>query len=282
MKLISRACSGVGLAALLFLAGVPARAAGVALPEARFRAQLLDHDTRYLFEPGSIGVDEDVLSGSGRPLGHVSGSAATSDGLLPTAAIQLELSGNGTAARSEIAHAALTYYWRVEQIAGPPRSTARVRISAAGSVSSALVGDADASPLYAMAIIDFIGSQSTFVAGVNPGHPFTGNAFDSTFTKFVGKESIFSTSLVAYGLAAVGWEDGAGTARLDAFVDPLIEIDPEWSFARDFRVVFSSGIGIAPIPEPASVLLLVAGLVTLCARMRHRGSMLAAVLRHRA
>jgi hypothetical protein len=105
------------------------------------------------------------------------------------------------------------------------------------------------------------------VAGVDPGHPYTADSFDSTFTKVVAKDSIFSTSLVASGLAAVGWDGGSGNARLDAFVDPLIEIDPEWSGAADFRLIFSNGIGIAPIPEPASVLLLVAGLLTVFARM---------------
>jgi len=270
MKLILRACTWIGLVGFILFEDLLAHAAGVALPDARFRAELLDPDTRYLFEQGSLHVDEDVVSGAGRYLGRVSGSASTTAGLLPSAAIQLELSGSGIAANSETAHAGLTYYWRVEQVAGAPRSAARVRIHVAGSVSSALVGDAGASPLYALASIDFIGSQSTFVAGVNPGHPYNGDSFDSTFTKLVAKDSIFSTSLVAYGLAGVGWEGGSGSARLDAFVDPLIEIDPEWSPAADFRVVFSSGIGVVPIPEPASALLLVAGLLALFARMQRR------------
>lgn len=247
------------------VAGLPLPAgAAIVIPDAVYRAELnYPPPPKRYFEAGGISVDEQWLSGGGVNLGHVTASAATGGGLLPMAAITVDLSGTGNGAIAAEGHAALTYYWAVEQISGTPRNTARVRIHTEGAVSSAVVGDADASPLYAEAIIDFIGSQSVFIAGVKRGTSFLGNSFDATFTKQVAKDTVFSTSLIAYGLANAGWDGGAGTARLDAFVDPLIEIDPEWSSASDFRMLFSSGVGVAPIPEPATYLLWACGLVAL-------------------
>lgn len=256
---------GAWLALLL----LPMAAVGqvVVLPDAFYRADLTyPAPAQHLVGPGGLGVDAPLRSGAGVDLGHLTASAATGAGLLPTAGISIDLTGNGYAAVAGEAYAGLNYNWRVEQIGGVERSTARVKIHVLGSVSSATEADADISPLYAQASIDFIGSQSIFVAGLNPGRPYVGDAFDVTFTKVVGKDSIFSASLVAYGLAGASWHGGDGRARGDAFVDPLIEIDPDWAYAGDFRVVFSSGIGPPPIPEPATGILLALGLAGMAAR----------------
>jgi hypothetical protein len=182
--------------------------------------------------------------------------------LTPTAAISVDLSGTGHGANSADAVASLIYYWKVEQIAGPPRSMAPVRIHVEGEVSSALAGDAAAN-VFAEVVINFIGSHASFVAGAKPGDPFTGNSFNRTFTREVSTRSEFWTTLFARGTATVSHDDAPGTARLDAFADPLIEIDPAWEHASDFRVLFSSGIGVAAVPEPAAYLLWAAGLAVL-------------------
>ena len=54
--------------------------------------------------------------------------------------------------------------------------------------------------------------------------------------------------------------------------DPLIEIDPAWAFAGDFRVVFSNGIGAAPIPEPTAYVVWSTGLLLLLAARAASGA----------
>jgi hypothetical protein len=229
------------LAALCMWGIASVQAAVVMLPEARYQADLnFPLPAEHLPAVGSISIDRRLVTGTGVDRGHVRATAGTTDGLTPTAAISVELSGTGHGANSADAVASLIYYWKVEQVAGPPRSTAQVRIHVEGEVSSALAGDAEAS-VYAEAVIFFIGSHASFVAGMKPGVPFTGNSFDRTFTRQVSTQSEFWTTLFARGTARVSADDAPGTARMDAFADPLIEIDPAWEHASDFRVVFSSG-----------------------------------------
>jgi hypothetical protein len=54
------------------------------------------------------------------------------------------------------------------------------------------------------------------------------------------------------------------------FIDPVIEVDPAFALADQYEVVYSSGI--SQIPEPSSVMLFDAGLVSLvaCGRGRRR------------
>jgi hypothetical protein len=252
-------CAVCSIVILALPGGVAA--AMVEIPEAVYRSTLnYPPPARYLFGPGGISVDEEWLTGSGASRGHITASAGTAGGLAPFAAVSIHLTGTGVAANGADAYAGVTYYWLVEQIAGAPRSSARVLIHVEGSVSEALGGDASASE-YALVNINFVGSNAIFVAGEGgpPGIPSLGESFDRTFTRLVPTNTVFSTSLVASGIANAGWHGDAGSGRLDAFADPLIQIDPDWAFADDFRVVFSSGVGV--IPEPAAVILWMAGLL---------------------
>lgn len=266
----------VGITAVLacLASSVDSALAGPILPDAFYRQEFrYPRPGRYHFEEGSISMAEEVIGIGGADIGRISGSAASTGGLLPMAAIDIAVSGTGFSAIDGEAIAALSYSWAVEQIAGTPRQTARVRIHTRGGVSAVANGDAAYAPYYAMASI-WYGSWHTFVAGVNPGVPSYGDSFDQTYTPFVGVNQVFTTNLTAYALVAASWHGGAGTARADAWVDPVIEIDPGWLYADNFRVVFSRGIGVAPevapavVPEPAVSLLVGSGLAAIGLKTR--------------
>jgi hypothetical protein len=58
----------------------------------------------------------------------------------------------------------------------------------------------------------------------------------------------------------------AGAAQ--AFADPFIRIDPAFANAGLYGVVVPDGVGNAPLPEPAVLLLSLVGLVVVCTRVR--------------
>ena len=62
----------------------------------------------------------------------------------------------------------------------------------------------------------------------------------------------------------------AGPAQ--AFADPFIHIDPAFPNAGLYGILVSDGVGNAPVPEPAELLFVVAGLASVGSRRRSRTS----------
>jgi hypothetical protein len=191
--------------------------------------------------------------------GSLNGSASTSGSVLPMASFDLSLEGQGIGINGG-AYAALTYYWGVEQIAGAPYgSLIPVKISTAGSVSGSTSGDATIGYLYAKVILGWGGSFEADLTNQTGAE-----SFNKEFTKNVYKDTQYSFGLIVRG---EGWAEDGGSVNIGGYVDPIIVIDPDWSRAGDFKLVFSAGISGQPssaaVPEPATVLLLGSGLAAI-------------------
>ena len=73
---------------------------------------------------------------------------------------------------------------------------------------------------------------------------------------------------------------GASSDIQSGYIDPVITIDPSFSLASEFQLVFSPGVGNSPssVPEPATIALFAIGLAGLAAFRRTCGTR--TVVRH--
>lgn len=135
--------------------------------------------------------------------------------------------------------------------------TVPIDFSAAGFVSvdasAALVG----SQTYAM--IDFPGGQWR-ASNCDALGCYNGTfAFDETADLMLLTSNPFTVTMNVLSHGQGGGLDFSYDAY--AFLDPLIAIDPDFEFRDQYQIIYSAGIN--PVPLPASVLLMLSGLVIL-------------------
>jgi hypothetical protein len=225
------ACSLVLLGIVVGLAPILAEA--VPVPAASFHEEVTAYPIeRFGYHPGTLTIQESI---AGR--GSVEGFAKTTGGMLPTASMDFHLTGHDPSGINGRAIAMTHYYWAIEQVGGAPYyANVPVIVTTSGSVSYDAVGDVDIGYLYAEAGFNWLSSYGAFKADLtNAVGPSGSESFDQSFRKFVGIGNVYSVGLTAWGHAEA---DDGESIHFSAYVDPLIVIDPNFSRAGDFRVVF--------------------------------------------
>lgn len=221
----------------------PIIAQAVPVPAAGFYEEVTAYPIeKFGYNPGTLTIQESI---AGR--GSAEGYAKTTGGLLPTASMDFHLTGHDPYGINGRAIAKTGYYWSIEQVGGAPYyATVPVMVTTSGSVSYDAVGDVKIGYLYAEAGFNWLSSYGAFKADLtNAVGPSGTENFDQSFKKFVGIGNVYSVGLTAWGHAEA---DDGESIHFSAYVDPLIVIDPSFSRASDFRVVFSEGIGAVPLP----------------------------------
>lgn len=199
----------------------------------------------------------------------VTGSASvrTLGGALPLAEgrISYTATANPTTSLFGSFEARIYYEWTVERVGGDPfAGTVPIVVRTRGAIERVSNTYGKVQHLWARAkiVLPDTGRASdshvapgctSFVCG--PEHA----SFDDTFRGAATPGASYSVTLDAKGQGYLG-ADG-GSFSIGAWVDPRIEIAPDFDRRDDFRLVFSEGV--TPVPEPASAALLAAGLAVL-------------------
>lgn len=155
----------------------------------------------------------------------------------------------------------LTYNLEVVQEAPAPVDTvpllgiSRGEVSAAGPAKDAGASATATLDIPALDIFDSVSAQPTQMVPVT---------FNNCASAPVGQD--IQAQLQARGFAFLGVPGGAG---FQAGLDPTIQIDPSFAYARDFTLVFSPNLtSSSGVPEPSPIALFAAGLLGLMAAGR--------------
>ena len=152
------------------------------------------------------------------------------------------------------------------EIAGPAGTSVPVKFFASGSVTPAL-----ATTNYATLTLtdDQTGSRvlsrsacNTSTPGYCEGQGLELNpSFSISDNLVLLSGRIYDISLL---LSVSAFNNGSGPDVQSGNIDPVITIDPSFSFANQFTLVFSPGVGnsalSANIPEPSTALILASGI----------------------
>jgi len=194
-----------------------------------------------------------------------SGNASTTGGAFPRAegAITMRAIGNPTRSMAGNFSARAYYEWQLEQLGGDPwTGPIPIDVHTRGAVDSSVTYGASIYNLWAQAQIDLPGappaahSARACVRGVCTYGPI---AFDHAFSGHAFPGTAYVVELETLGSGYVSVD--RAVLSMSGWVDPGIVISPTFERAGDFRVVFSRGI--APVPEPTELALLVVGGATL-------------------
>jgi hypothetical protein len=182
------------------------------------------------------------------------------------------------------ASASISYQF-VEEVsppcATPPCEPVRVPVfihgngSVAVAASGGIPGPFDPPGYYAGAnsTLYFMAGGSSWatlgkacIVSTNPADPLCSSAsFDVNETFDLVVDRLNYINLYVFAYADTGNRD-PGWGIAEAWIDPIIQIDPGFALRDHYRLVFSAGITAdpppngGPVPEPVTLLLVVAGL----------------------
>ncbi len=239
----------------------------------------------FLTDDGASDDPEAVSLALAGPGGSFHSVAWTSGGNLGTASAFVAASGTG--ANPALfgwgsANTLIFYQFAVEEIVPSctippcPAIYVPVVIQANGAVSASGSGGVP-DPFESLGYSAGAAAQIYFSANgavpalldsaiANSSQGTLADQFDFIDTFDVRVDWVHNVSLRAFAHVnkSVSNDPGEGTAN--AFIDPIIEIDP--AYAASYRVVVSEGVSV---PEPSSALLLAVGALGLASAMRCAG-----------
>jgi len=253
------------LFSLLVVVAIPVQAAG-SLPEAKYGANA--DAGSYVLPP--CGLSCATLKGPGTvgdtsisdPSHSSTASAALTGSPIPTVSAQANAGTSAAAANAQI-----VYYMEITGGLGTPPVTLDVFASGSASASGggAAAGGAlqiqDNSSLAVVA--DWNTCASTIFAAACSGLPLS-------FNLLAMPVALSANTLYSVNITAVASVGGCAsppcafqTGDAQAFTDPWFMIDPSTPDLSLYSLEFSEGIGntpLAPVPEPATWALLIAGI----------------------
>jgi len=203
-----------------------------------------------------------------------SGTASASGSIdyQPSSNIRVNADVNGSGLSS-----AYTFFEYFFSVVGPTNVSIPIIVFASAEVSQPIragssntvqlfLGTPQSVPLIASACNAGAGSPATVCGGLSASpsfsiashHVVTSNELDNIqATIFVSANTLF----------------GAPEDHQSGFLDPVIMIDPDFSRANEFQIIFSSGVGnVAAIAEPTTLALLGSGLFGLGMVRRRLGT----------
>lgn len=259
--------------ALMCLAALPAFSA--TLQHSVFQENMLAESGLFHefgrddFLPEAFARDE-IIPGKAAARGQV----RTAGGALPRAegSMTVDSLTNTTGRLYGTFYARIYYEWTVERVGPGADDPVPIDVHVRGGVDSTVPSSWNMEHLYAQAEIELpdTGRPSEYhlargcVGPVCTPGPIS---FDDRFSGWAQPGAVYNVTLQVRG-AGSDSVDG-GPLSFSAWVDPAITISSAFARRDDFRLVFSAGI--APIPEPSSLLLMSAGLgVVLAFAMRRQ------------
>lgn len=253
------------LAASTVISASGALAATVTVPGATYRIQDDGYSSGSSDTP--VSYSHHVTVGSGYSV-----TATTTAHASAEVNINVPALSSGTGAIGLFGPSAEVIYFFA--VVGPADEMVPVHFTASGSATVTLGGaTSDTDPNLRMDATATVAGQTmgiclNSISGGCPALPPFGTVtFEAT------ADQVYEVDLYVSGqgqIACVGCS-AVGTA----YVDPFIQIDPDFADAADFQVLISAGIGNSPptIPEPSTWVMMVVGLAGLgFANYRHRAT----------
>jgi len=246
----------LGLAALATLL---AQSAGAAtLPQAGASGFAADDASPFgslVYGPALAAVGGSGINAFGDPY------ADSASSLLEAGNPTVRTAGNA----GSWAQAALVFYY---EVVGPAAASVPVILTGTVSASADAVAGAHAS------------------AQINPGTGFSNSgprlAVCAATTPGCGSGTQQLTGSLSFSVAANSVQGvyllseinalAVASGSYSAFADPDLRIDPSFANAGQYSIVFSAGVVPSVVPEPATVALLLPGLIGLALRVRRARS----------
>lgn len=259
---LASVCTCLAASAAVFLANDSARAATLTqsvFKEVLFAQDLFSEFGRDDTLPQRFDAAADVGYAS------ASGYVLTQGGAAPRAEGSMTFTALGNPASGLFAEfdARVYYEWTIEQVGGDPFvGPVPVDVHTSGAVERSANVWGRVQHLWAQANIDLPGTglpsnYHAAIACVSFDCSRSPLSFDDRFTGWAEPGSVYTVILTAKGNGYL--QADTGTFTISAWVDPRIEISAGFARREDFQVVFSAGV--TPVPEPASFVLLSAGMV---------------------
>ena len=226
----------------------------VTLQPSRFAERLEGH---FVDATGDEDTPETLLLNQTiEDVGSASGFAATTGGVRPRAEVQMNIAMASAmfASASQVASAAIRYYWAIEQVGGIPYGD-RVPVELDTRALTAYTLDTALNyglTMRATAFFD-VADEGTTTFTLAPCLPKCNPGTDSDSFHEILHVNATPNLANRIQLDAVITASLFRDTSLDAvaWVDPIITISPDFDRRDDFRIVYSSYVDPVPLPLPA-------------------------------
>jgi hypothetical protein len=232
----------------VLLSGVPAHASVIEISAANYLAQtVVDQEQQ---NSGSTPQSSEQTNGD------ISASATTTG--TPNPSMTAYVTDAVTTAYGDQGGEALALIRYYFEVVGPSGIQVPLIVNSSAAVSASNATGLSFYDQAGLAIADEYGALELNLTACLGAVNYT-CAFPSSFSVAESVSQLSDTmGYVSMSLEMGVSSDSTGGGTISGYIDPLITIDPTFSLANEFTLVFSPGIGNSPaaVPEPGSLALL--------------------------